>query len=159
MKKGFTLIELLVVVLIIAILAAVALPQYTKAVEKSRATQALIMLRALRDAQVRYQLQNDSFTKNFSELDVSIPNATSCGSSTENEQMCDDKWIYILFKTGYLQAKRNGINIEMNAMNNVMYCIVNKTDPKYTAATSVCQSLTGKTSVAKTNNNDEFYQF
>lgn len=55
---GFTLIELLVVVLIIGILAAVAVPQYQKAVEKSRVAQAVTFLNAIYKGYQLCVLQN-----------------------------------------------------------------------------------------------------
>lgn len=73
MQKGFTLIELLVVVLIIGILASVALPTYTRAVDKARATEALSAMKTLVDAQNIYYLANNNYTDELEELDITVP--------------------------------------------------------------------------------------
>lgn len=72
-KPGFTLIELLVVVLIIGILAAIALPQYQKAVEKAKATQGLALLRAVYQAERAHHLATGTYAASFDELPIEIP--------------------------------------------------------------------------------------
>ena len=72
MRKGFTLIELLVVVLIIGILSSVALPQYTKSVNKAKASELWTYGKSFLDAQERYYMANGEFTDDLESLDITL---------------------------------------------------------------------------------------
>ena len=87
-KQAFTLIELLVVVLIIGILAAVALPQYEKAVIKSRIATVLPYLHAIKNAEEVYYLANGVYTNNIDDLAVEgvCPNGWACYLMQEGAQ-------------------------------------------------------------------------
>ncbi len=61
-SAGFTLIELMVTVLIVAILAAIAIPGYTNQMRKSRRTEAKTALLELAAREERYFATNSAYT-------------------------------------------------------------------------------------------------
>ena len=70
---AFTLIEVLVVILIIGILAAIAVPQYQKAVEKSKMMDALSLGKHMQQLQQMNSLVNGVYVGSIRELEMDIP--------------------------------------------------------------------------------------
>ncbi len=145
MKKrsnGFTLIELLVVVLIIGILAAVALPQYQKTVEKTAIAEAMPLLKNLYQATQAYYLTHGEWPTKFNQLDVEVPwTGTERWNTTQyvTDTRSNDKWSLQLYHEenyheiwlgrltgpyvgcGFLVTMRSGNYNCMERFNNTSY--------------------------------------
>lgn len=70
-EHSFTLIELIVVIIIVGILAAVGISQYSTTVEKSRLAEAKIRIGTMRDLAHQYWLENGDMT-NIQDADLGV---------------------------------------------------------------------------------------
>jgi prepilin-type N-terminal cleavage/methylation domain-containing protein len=75
MKKnaGFTLIELMIVVAIIAIIAAIAIPNLLRARLQSNESATVGNIEAINTAQISYNAANGSFATTFDQLTTASP--------------------------------------------------------------------------------------
>lgn len=83
MNKGFTLMEVLMVVMIIGILSAIALPNYTKAVKRARMMEAVHNLSSIQRGidmnRLQYKGVNQTFlTEGGTKLDVDLAGSLNC---------------------------------------------------------------------------------
>ena len=119
-NKGFTLIELLVVVLIIGILAAMAMPQYFKAVERSRMTEADTLLGSIAQAQRRKFLQTNRFAQNYKALDVSPKDSN--GTTYYTKGTTGNGFMVVLSGTNFTDGQATATRVANgSATGNLQY--------------------------------------
>lgn len=164
MKRGFTLIELLVVVLIIGILASIALPQYRKAVLKTRMSHMVSAVKQLADAEQVFLAANGKYTPDRTNLDISFPGSDKkypnasyrvqiskgyCGlEGISSESLRNADWVYCQLETNprillgmYLQTqvKRCCNYTPSNELGTQMCKQETKsTGPYSTSSTMIC---------------------
>ncbi len=108
MKKGFTLIELLIVIIIIGILATMAIPQYSKLVDKAKRVEAVTMLSSIGTASLMYYMQDgmpiNNTTIHTTDLYVTIP-TNSNWSYVNTSNTTNPEWTF-----NWLSANNNTTN-------------------------------------------------
>ena len=136
-RGGFTLIELLVVILIIGVLAAIAIPQFFRVVEKANASEAMSALDSIRGAQERYLTKTGGFycTAAFSSctgFDLQIPTLLNYTLGTPTSGMGNPSW--------QITATRNPPTSVYYGAYTITYDVEPNSPPIVTCSTPLCQT-------------------
>ena len=143
-RAGFTLIELLVVVLIIGILAAIAVPQYQRAVWRSRAVQLQVAIKRTMDAEEEYYLANNAWGS-LGQLDLGYAKNTdgTYGNDQFSVSITNDNYSIHLVKAVFQDGPYKGSGFAYSRLNRTtglcgcLLCI----EPGSSSAGPFCKKL------------------
>ena len=89
-RGGFTLVEIMIVVAIIALLAAIAVPNFLRARKRSQATRILEDLRMIDGALDQYAIENNKgagFTTEWSDIQKYLKTGSALYNSTGKDML------------------------------------------------------------------------
>ena len=174
-KQAFTLIELLVVVLIIGILAAVALPQYQKAVLKSRYATVKDLTHTIAQAEETYFLATGEYTHDIDALPIDFPTTGACTTSQWSAECptsfgecritstmgSPENTMYPYITCTIKQDNKIVIYLQLNLgaswnQPGASFCYAHQENP---AANQICKLETGKNVPSQSNNNMQVHGY
>ncbi len=74
--RGFSLVELMIALVILVIIASIAVPNYTKNIERMRRSEAMDSLLRIAAEQEKYFLQNNAYATDLTDFSDSYPSST-----------------------------------------------------------------------------------
>ena len=83
LAKGFTLVEILIVVVILGILAAIVIPQFTSAAETAKASSLVSQLQTIRSQLELYQIQHNGNYPTLAQMDATDKPFSALVNSTD----------------------------------------------------------------------------
>lgn len=154
--QGFTLIELLVIVLIIGILAAVAVPQYKSAVERSRTVQIISLLRNWAQEEEAYLMANGDYAEKDTLIEMgaqSVPSKLSDWGWECNAKKDSNLWFaYCATQSGnvcriifFMENQPTASGANGQTWKGRQVCLAKKDSAEYNA---FCQRLSGQDAIS-----------
>ncbi len=157
--SGFTLIELLVVVLIIGILSSVALPNYQRAVLRSKTVQLHVMAKHFLDLCILDKL-NGGTCDNMEDMGWDYPIEKYSTSGTSKESFVSSQ--VIILHTDFAASfypknyAKMGLHFYVSATDPAyISCVATTTDNN---AMSVCKRVSGSSSASFTSGEKSYFK-
>jgi len=109
-------------VLIIGILAAVAVPQYQLAVDRSRLSEGISLIRTVAQAEQVFYMENNTYTDDFHDLDIGFDIAPTDSAQARANYCTLQIWRAISTNVVYAQHKQKLWYLYYDLSQEKLFC-------------------------------------